>query len=85
MRQKSRQFPFTAVGLVLIAMSLAPTVVGMVRGFQQLQRGEDATAARSAVAVAFHPALIALGAVGFALVFVGVLLAFRRRSGERVV
>lgn len=79
MRQKpTRHFPFAAVGLVLIAVFVAPTVVGMVRGFGQLQRGEDATAVSSGVALAFHAAFMACGLLGSLLVIVGIVRAIRR-------
>ena len=79
MRQKTiRHFPFAALGLVLIAVSAAPTVIGMVLGFDQLQRGEEATAVSSGVALAFHPAFVACGNVGMLLVVIGIVLAIRR-------
>ena len=79
MRQKTaRHFPFAALGLVLIAVSVAPTIIGMVRGFGQAQRGEDATAVNTGVALAFHPAFIACGLIGLLLVVVGIVRALRR-------
>jgi hypothetical protein len=79
MRQKTaRHFPFAALGLVLMAVSVAPTVIGMVRGFAQMQRGEDATAVTSSVALASHPAFIACRVAGLVLVIVGIVLAIRR-------
>src|SRR5262245_52602667 len=87
MRQKTRHLPFAAIGLVLIVVSVAPTVIGMVRGFNQMQRGEGAAAAAAAgssVALSFHPALIACNLIGLLLVVVGIVLAIRR-SARRVV
>ena len=55
----ARRFPFAALGLVLLAVSVAPTVIGMVRGFDQLGRDDDAAAISSGVALAFHPAFMA--------------------------
>ena len=79
MRQETaRHFPFAAVGLVMIPVSVAPTVIGMVRSFNQLQRGEDATAVNSGVALAVHPAFIACGLLGLLLVVVGIVRAIRR-------
>jgi hypothetical protein len=78
MRQKSAgHFPFGSVGVVLIIASLLPTVIGMVRGFNQLQRGEDATAVNSGVALALHPAFIACGGLGVLLVVVALIRALR--------
>src|SRR5688500_5149079 len=67
MRHRTRHFPFAAVGLVLIVVSVAPTVIGMVRSFNQMQRGDAAAAAgtsESSVALAFHPAFVACGLIG---------------------
>ena len=84
MRQKgARHFPFGSVGVVLIVASVLPTVIGMVRGFNQLQRGEDATAVNSGVALAFHPAFIVCGALGVLFVVFALVRAFR--SGGRPV
>ncbi|HEY2584434.1 MAG TPA: hypothetical protein VGI81_01570 [Tepidisphaeraceae bacterium] len=84
MRQrKPRHFPFGSVGIVLMIASVLPTAIGMVRGFNQLQRGQDATAVGSGVAVAFHPAFIACGALGALLVGVALVRALRR--GGRTV
>jgi hypothetical protein len=69
--KRPRRFPFAAIGLVLIAVSVAPSVIGMVRGFKQLQAGENATALNSGVALAFHPAFIACGVLGVILVVIG--------------
>jgi hypothetical protein len=83
MRQKTRHFPFAAVGLVLIAVSTAPTVMGMVRSFNQMQRGEDGAAVTTAGnggALAFHPAFIGCGLIGLLLVVVGIVLAIRRTA-----
>jgi hypothetical protein len=83
MRQKTRHFPFAALGLVLIAVSAAPTVIGMVRSFNQMQRGEDAAAVAttdSSVALAFHPAFMACGLMGLLFVVVGIVLAIRRSA-----
>jgi biopolymer transport protein ExbB/TolQ len=81
MRQKRRHFPFAPVGLVLIAVSVAPTVIGVVRGFNQMEQGGDATATvNSGVALAFHPAFIACGLIGLLLVVVGIVLAVRRTA-----
>ena len=79
MRQKNaRHFPLGSIGVILIIASALPTVVGMVRGFNQMQRGEDATAVNSGVALAFHPAFIACGALGVLLVVVAIVRALRR-------
>jgi len=86
MRQKTRHFPFAALGLVLIAVSVAPTVIGILRSFNQMQRGEDAAAVEtteSSIALAFHPAFVTCGLVGLLLVVVGIVLAIRR-SDRRV-
>lgn len=80
MAQTHRRFPFAAVGVALIAVSVAPTVVGMVRGFNQLDRGESATSFDRGVALAFHPALIACGVVGLLFVIAGIVRALRRNS-----
>ncbi len=82
MRQKSaRHFPFVLVGIVLIVAAVLPTVIGMVRGFYQAQRGENATAVDRGVAMAFHPALIAFGVVGLLLIVIGFIRGFRRGGG----
>ena len=79
MRQKTgRHFPFAAVGLVLMAVSVAPTVVALLRSFGQMRHGGDASVVNSGVALAFHPALIACGVVGMVLIAVGIVLALRR-------
>lgn len=84
MRQKStRHFPLGSVGVVLIMASVLPTVIGMVRGFNQLQRGEDATAVDSGVAMAFHSAFIACGTLGVLFVLVALVRALWR--GGRAV
>jgi hypothetical protein len=83
MRQKlTRRFPFAALGLVLIAVSVSPIVIGMVRHFNQMQRGEgqDAMAVSSSAALAFHPAFMASGLIGMLLVAVGIVLAIRRSA-----
>lgn len=77
MEQTHRRFPFAAVGVILIAASVAPTVVGMVRGFSQLNRGESATSIDRGVALAFHPAFVACGVVGLLLVIAGIVRALR--------
>ena len=83
MRQKIvRHFPFGSVGVVLIIASELPTVIGMVRGFNQLQRGEDSTAVNSGIALAFHPAFIATGTLGMLLVMVALVRALRRGAGH---
>ena len=79
MRQNSvRHFPYGLVGVVLIIAQALPMGIGMVRGFNQLQRGEDATASHSGTALAFHPALIACGTVGMLLVLVAFVRVLRR-------
>ena len=78
--QTNRDFPFAILGLVLIAASVALTVLGMVRGFGQVQGGESPAAVNSGVGLAFHPALIACGAAGLLLVVVGIVRALRRRG-----
>ena len=83
MRQMPRHFPFAAIGLVLIAIWVAPTVIGMVRSLSQVQRGEDATAVNGGVATAFHPAFIACGIVGLTLVVLDIVLAIRRQRRTR--
>jgi hypothetical protein len=83
MRQKTRHFPFAAVGLALIVVSVAPTVIGMVRSFNQMQRGDDAAAAGTAdssVALAFLPAFVGCGLIGLLFVVVGIVLAIRRSA-----
>lgn len=62
----------------MIIISVLPTVIGMVRGFDQLQRGESATAVDSGVAMAFHPAVVVCGALGLLFVVVGLFRALRR-------
>ena len=80
MRQKpARRLPFAALGLVLIATSAAPTILGMVRAFEQVQRGEDpTTTVNSGVALAFHPSFTACGLIGLLLVIMGIARACRR-------
>jgi hypothetical protein len=79
MRQATRRFPFAALGLVLIAISAAPLVIGMERGFNEMQRGENGIdTVNRGVELAWHPAFMACGIVGCVLVFVGIILAARR-------
>jgi len=76
----ARRFPFAAVGLVLLAVSVAPTVIGMVRTFGQLgQGGEDPPAISGDGALAFHPAFMACGVIGALLVVVSIIRALRPR------
>lgn len=67
----------------MIIIAVLPTVIGMVRGFNQLQRRESATAVGLGVALAFHPAFLVCGALGFLFVVVGLFRALRR--GGRAV
>lgn len=71
----ARRFPFAAVGLVLIGVFVAPSVIGMVRTFAQLGRGEDVPATSSGELLSFHPAFMACGLIGVLLVIAGILRA----------
>jgi hypothetical protein len=81
MRQKpARRFPFAALGFVLIAASAAPTIIGMVRAFEQVHRGEDVTAAvKNGVTLALHPAFATCGLIGLLLVIIEIARTLRRR------
>jgi len=51
----------------------------MVRAFEQVQRGEDVTAAvKSGVALALRPAFAACGLIGLLFVIIGIARALRR-------
>lgn len=80
MERTHRRFPLAAVGVILVAVSVAPTVVGMVCGFHQLHRGESATSIDRGVALAFHPAFIACGVSGLLLIIAGFVRALRCNS-----
>ena len=76
MRLRShRHSPFGLAGVVLIAIAVVPTAIGMLRGFRQLQRGEDAAAIGIGVGLAMHPAFVTCGILGIVLVVVAVALS----------
>ncbi|MEX1229120.1 MAG: hypothetical protein WEB58_02695 [Planctomycetaceae bacterium] len=67
-----KHFPFAGIGVLLIAVSTSPTVVGMIRAFNQLP-GEGAATLDRTVALAFHPAMIACVNVGMLFVVIGIV------------
>ena len=77
-KNHTRRFPFIGIGLLLLAISGAPAVVGMLRDFNQLQHGQDPSAVQSGVGLAFHPAFIACSNVGLLLLVIGIARALRR-------
>lgn len=84
-QQRRRQFPFAGVGLLLIIVSAVPTVAGMMRGFYQLQRGEDATTTvSSGVAWSLHPAMIVCCNFGVLLLIIGIVRSLRRGGRTNV-
>jgi hypothetical protein len=83
MRQNAlRRFPLIATGMALILISVAATLIGFVRGFNNLQRGEPATGVDSGVALSVHPAFIACGVAGLLLVVAGIVRAARGSGGR---
>ena len=75
-----KKIPLAAIGMVLIAVAVAPVVVGMVRAFGEVRRGGGGVepTAAGAVAVGFHPAFIACGLLGVVLVAIAIARALRR-------
>ena len=82
MSQKPRRrFPYMGVGLLMIIISAAPTVIGMFGTFDQVQAGGDGrAAAETGVRWAFEPAFTLCGTIGLTLVIIGLLT----RSHTRV-
>jgi hypothetical protein len=77
---RRRRFPFIAVGLVLMAVAGAPTVIGMMRGFDEISRGETAVSITDGVELAFHPAFMSCASLGILLFVVGLVRAFATGS-----
>ncbi len=76
----SRHLPLVSTGIVLLLFSVAPTVIGMVRGFNEVPEGQADMAIESGVRMSFHPAFIGCAVIGFLLVTIGVVRQMARTS-----
>jgi uncharacterized membrane protein len=69
-----RRLPLISLGILLILITCVPIIIGMTRGFNQLERGEDPSAAVDTwTNVASHPAFIAFISIGMLLIMAGLL------------
>ena len=75
-----KRLPLISLGILLILIAAAPIMIGMKRGFDLADRGEDSSEAiRQNLDLAFHPALRICSAVGMLLILVGIIrLALRK-------
>ena len=68
-----RRVPLVSVGIVLVLLAVSPTMIGMLRGFDQLQRGAAPNDIGAGVVVAFHPVFIGCGFLGMLFLLAGLL------------